>query len=532
MIFFEKDIEKNHKFGKCFFNKYSTLKINNMSDKKISELNELTTTPNSDDLLAIVNNNETKKIRYETLMSGASGGGGLPNGMEFITIPAGEIAPDGEYYYNILTDTGVNILQGELFGSAIQSLDILYKSKNRIDHAINLITTGWHQSFVENEQINDSAYLGEFTSIVAVSESGKIYKSYDGCQTWILKHTGNNYIKKIAFFDDSTTTSRSSSSTTTTGFLCAVGGQTIYYSFDLGETWYQVTDSSTIRSDMNEEYTDIIITDSGRGYNALLLGSFGSVVVVEFGNPVIFKFSESLPQTSSIPYYKYIGFSRMSDSVALVSYFYAICNLTDSDGITSGHLFKGNTTSGYTEYLTINDGQLNAIWFNDANNGYVAGAQVMANAIGIIYKTIDGGDNFTIPTLPSESGALKDITSYKTNVWAVGDNSTVLYSTDSGITWFKDEGFINDISNSNNLLSVCAISKALINITGDSSGQGYYYYYIPDVLDGVTYQFIPVDTIWLKVKQSAGFPPLGGGSKEVPPDVYKYGFVCALNVTI
>ena len=107
---------------------------------------------------------------------------------------------------------------------------------------------------------------------------------------------------------------------------------------------------------------------------------------------------------------------------------------------------------------------------------------------------------------------------YDKNIWVAGHDSNILRSTKTNpLSWNRLSAFINDIGSGRALINIAAY-KSLINVTGDEGGSGIYYYYIPDVYDGVTYQFIPIDTLWIKIPQQ------GGGFKE--------GFVCALNVTI
>ena len=173
-------------------------------------------------------------------------------------------------------------------------------------------------------------------------------------------------------------------------------------------------------------------------------------------------------------------------------------------------------------YIPNTQNQLNqkfyGISFQNTTTGFAVGAKnTDSTPSGVIQITTDSCDTWNMPIIDTlNPGILKDVVISEQVVWVAGHNSTILKST-NGINWTKDESFIDAQGAEHNLISIC-VHKGRANVTGDEGTQGYYYYYIPSVLDGVTYTFTAVDTLWIKILQSDGI-------------TYKKGFVSALNVT-
>jgi hypothetical protein len=485
-----------------------------MSNKKISELDELLTTPEPTDEFAVVSGGQTKKVTYERMMSGAgSGASGLPAGTEYLVCPAGSIAPDGEYYYNIITSAPVPILQGELIGEAITSFDMIITSKNRVEHSLHIPVPGWHESLTGTQQINDTVFLDSVLKIAACTEDGKLLKSVNGGVSWSVCHQASVPIKKLLMIQEA-----DRNAGTTALILYAVGGTILFRSVDSGDQWIEHDASTYLAS--GEIFVDIKSSGSGSasGKTSMsipyLLSSIGGIYTFDQNfDPYVFVQRFLLPLGND-----YNAFSIANDLLG-TSIFNVIANYYDGT-IYTGKVFRGDTTNGISEVHSVQNKKFSAILFLNADSGIIVGEALDSGTpVGYIILTTDACLSWQSPdltTLNPVPAPLRDIAISDEYIWVAGHDSNILRCTKTDpMTWNRVSTFINDIGSGRALINIAAY-KSLINVTGDEGGSGIYYYYIPDVYDGVTYQFIPVDTLWIKIPQQ------GGGFKE--------GFVCALNV--
>ena len=152
---------------------------------------------------------------------------------------------------------------------------------------------------------------------------------------------------------------------------------------------------------------------------------------------------------------------------------------TDENNLNWEQLFDltyPETRYNFTDIKFLNDDEAIAIAegkiykTNDKGNNWTITSQldeqytvtsmelISENEVRILgdtyfHKTVDGGQNWTttsIPDLVTSSGWLRKIYSYNENlIWAYGDISTVIRSTDGGTTWETIEFDLNGVSNIN-----------------------------------------------------------------------------------
>lgn len=505
-----------------------------MSDKKITQLPPLSN-PSLADLLAIVNSSTTKKITLADLFKSFLDTGNLNLG--FFLVPAGQVAPDGEFYYVIKPDSPVPIQEGEITTGTPEDFFSDAKSKIRVEHAVALPVLGWIKKQVDGQRINDILFTDRMNGF-AVTASGKIYKSIDAGRSWTQKYSnggtspitaididGLQQVRALASQPTANTTGTSFAVASTTAAasvqpaaartttIVAIGGTKFYYSSDLGETWTP-TDISVNELQAGEQY--ISISSTSNPY--YVLGNMGTIVKVAQSNLGIYsaQFISTLPAGGT-----YSAISAQVTGIAVPvgtlssDLVFATGNVPLASG-QAGKVFKSTDgAANFTEVFSVNGTNFYGLFFADFNNGWVCGGTTSGN-FGMVYKTIDGGSTWTQKDLTSlPASALHDIHFGTDGIgWAVGENSTIVKSIDGGTTWTKDSEFITEQGNARNLLAVSAIFENIAYVAGDAGGLGNFYYLISDTINGVKYTYNPVDSIWIKVTG-------GGGIKQ--------GFVAALD---
>jgi photosystem II stability/assembly factor-like uncharacterized protein len=536
-----------------------------MADKKISELPQLTN-PTLDDLLAIVNNDITQKIKVGDLLSLVLGEG-LPGNISFFIVPAETLAPDGEYYYGIKTDAGVPIYEGEISSGTPLTYSQDTKSKSRIDHSLELPKLGWLKRNVESVQINDIMFLDQLNGL-AVTENGRIYKTMDGGRSWNLKYDNGN-TNPISALDQSARGARVTQVATKEAAtlaakeyytmaamtklvttenqiivqpaepaeketaetaervasdysIYATGGHIFYSSKDYGETWAAV-DVSVTELQQDEKYVSV----TGASTPFYLIGNKGTVVnvdVAEVTDPVTGIITLTVTPTFlfTLPTGTYTGITSFSVTGQMrdpITTIYVI-GYDNTQQTPLGVVFKSiDNGVTWTQVYSVADNRFYGLFFSDVNTGWLAGGKIAGSATnGVVYKTTDGGTTWAMSDLAGiGAGELKDI-HFGSSGWAVGDNSTVVKTTDGGTTWTKDTLFISTMGGTHNLLAVSAISNDVAYVAGDAGGQGKFFYFISDTVEGIKYTYTPVNTVWMKVKQVTGN--------------FLSGFVCALNAQL
>lgn len=119
-----------------------------------------------------------------------------------------------------------------------------------------------------------------------------------------------------------------------------------------------------------------------------------------------------------------------------------------------------------------------SVYFNDENNGYLAGA---AGNNGVIKSTVDGGLTWDIEIIPAHRmNALCFVREH--TIWAVGDEGAIFYKADAESDWI-----IQDCGSTKKLNSVSAINPNQVWVTGE---------------DGIIYHSDNHGTDWLPESSS------------------------------
>jgi len=105
---------------------------------------------------------------------------------------------------------------------------------------------------------------------------------------------------------------------------------------------------------------------------------------------------------------------------------------------SSGSVSK--TTNGGMNWYALLGGEyeFTAVKFKDPSTGWAAGyywSDVLGDS-SLVFKTTNGGVNWQIK-FKERGGILKDISYYDNSVWIAGKDSSILYSSDSGDNWIK-----------------------------------------------------------------------------------------------
>ena len=102
--------------------------------------------------------------------------------------------------------------------------------------------------------------------------------------------------------------------------------------------------------------------------------------------------------------------------------------ITGSGGIVQKTTDGGENWSLYTDPIT--QSFIRDIEFIDESNGIAVG-----RSEGVILRTIDGGDNWTVQHSNPEHVLFDVAFIDENNAWAVGSNALIMYSDDGGVNW-------------------------------------------------------------------------------------------------
>jgi photosystem II stability/assembly factor-like uncharacterized protein len=304
----------------------------------------------------------------------------------------------------------------------------------------------WKSIVGTSDDINSFFFLDSQNGFIAGGH-GVIFKTTNGGATWEwigfqnARYDGTD-INALYFID------------TMTGFATGLGGR-ILKTIDGGKTWNQY---APIYSAIRQLNFTSNATVYGLAGNSFLKSTDGCTTWENIGPPVLNANTRQFDFVNEdIGYCIAGGDIGTSASVAKVfkttdggktwiatyggneimnDNLYSIDFVDDKIGFVSGgfndrHTFK--TTNGGANWTKVNDFSFGQMQFLNSSVGY---ARNVGNLYNRIYKTIDGGQNWTITFEIDE-----DINSFHfldvNNGYFVGDNSLMYKTTDGGTTWKK-----------------------------------------------------------------------------------------------
>jgi photosystem II stability/assembly factor-like uncharacterized protein len=309
-----------------------------------------------------------------------------------------------------------------------------------------------------------------FTSsnIGYIAGAGVMLKTVDSGNNWSLT-TSNYYIKSIYFTDANTGYVSGEYRFNTTSYICL--GKTT----NAGATWVYTNSDPTHLFGHNS----IFFADKNNGY------SVGDNVVSKtsnagidwesefFGNPEpiksVFFTDEKTGYNVCNPYRSgkclirktvdggknWSIIHRLNDTNVYAVHF---TNPNTGYVLTSSKIYKTiNAGSTWTTTTSPNDSFFTSIYFTDANTVYVT------SAYGRIYKTIDGGNKWSLLFAVKEGATLKSIFFIDDRTgFVAGYNNTndIIYKTnDGGNNWtqitFSTKNYLNSITFTSAKIGIC-----------------------------------------------------------------------------
>lgn len=280
---------------------------------------------------------------------------------------------------NLNSPTNIN-----LFGTWFSNYDTGYAVGGNLNASIFIKTTdgGLNWDIITNTQtkwLYDVVFMND-TMGLACGFEGAMYKTNDAGLTWVAKPS-------------QTTMALYAMSIKPDGTIFAVGQDgAMIKSTNQGDNWSIIT-SNTSQTMLDIQFYDnnyaaavgyngemIYTTDGGNNWAVRLLGTTNSLT----------------------------GISMLSPDTFWIS-------------TIGGRIYKSNNAGQSFYYLTPATNDLNAIFFTDDFNGYIAGYQKL-------YQTSDGGANWVeMMPYPTLNG-MKDIFVTPDNrvMYAVGENGAII----------------------------------------------------------------------------------------------------------
>lgn len=115
---------------------------------------------------------------------------------------------------------------------------------------------------------------------------------------------------------------------------------------------------------------------------------------------------------------------------------------------TGGQGYIAKTTDGGSNPLTWQLVKRDTIYdffdikFIDSLTGFVVGGNDRNND-GVVMKTQDGGQNWSIVSIPAQAKYLRALEWVGNHLWAVGRNGTIIHSANNGTTWSTQQSNVD-----------------------------------------------------------------------------------------
>lgn len=245
---------------------------------------------------------------------------------------------------------------------------------------------------------------GSTGEVWAVGNGGNIIKTIDGGALWtkVSRTLIDGDFYSMSFPNEMT------------GWALAtdygVSQDIIFRTTDGGQTWYQAA------SFAGEEMIDLFSTDDEHCWS---VGLNGTVHYTTDG-----------------------GVSWLTRNAGSTLYLNSVFFINNSTGWACGPNYVYKTINGGDTWFSQDAGSMvgsYSIFFIDANTGWLA----TENSFGmiIIKKTTDGGNNwddYNVPSVVTYAGDIKFIDAM--TGFAVGNESSILKTTDGGVTWELKHG--------------------------------------------------------------------------------------------
>jgi photosystem II stability/assembly factor-like uncharacterized protein len=244
--------------------------------------------------------------------------------------------------------------------------------------------------------------------------------SSDHLDRMILKMESNDTLcdfESVFFIDKST------------GFIGGSNG-TLLKTIDGGKTWNNLYE----QVDMNVIYSDIFFSDTMNGYMLKRLYHYESGSEKSIDSAVVQRTVDGGKSWNYAPeLFSPISGAAMLNDTALMMYSYKQIFYSNDRGLTWK---KNNIDASIYEIYPVSVDKIIAVGIR---NDYE----------GAIYTSNDMGSSFDILTTVDHSDSRKKIFnsisfSNKSTAWVVGDSGVLLKSTDSGLTWNRQQNLTTE----------------------------------------------------------------------------------------
>lgn len=191
-----------------------------------------------------------------------------------------------------------------------------------------------------------------------------------------------------------------------------------------------ITDDAYTRTYAQTPFPSLTPT-SGSSHNFFGVTNLGGTTIVVGESPVVLKSTDTGRNFNNISAFGDLYTTTFTDSTIVYAVGFDGSNPVIGRSTTTGSSWFN--LLGYSTFDASPVGAFYGVSFVNKNTGYIVGA------LGQIFKTDDGAavwPQWSKKAVGDTTSILRAVDCYDaTNVWVVGDNKTIMYTGDGGVTW-------------------------------------------------------------------------------------------------